>query len=182
MTAFTIRKKISFTRGPRSKKQIREGHSAPAAVRPYRVPRISRLMALALRIEELIEHGTIRDYAEAARLGHVSRARMTQIINLLNLAPDIIEEILFLPRIKKGRDPFTERDLRPITSLLNWKKQRQAWKALRVDRGFDVGVDVGLCGDKLRKGTNATNAPTNVVCQSSCQLGSSHTNARKHKS
>jgi hypothetical protein len=40
---------------------------------------------------------TIRDYAELARLGRVTRARMTQIMKLLDLAPDIQEQILFLP-------------------------------------------------------------------------------------
>src|SRR3712207_3152134 len=34
---------------------------------------------------------------KVARLGHVTRARVTQIMNLLNLAPDIQEAILFLP-------------------------------------------------------------------------------------
>ena len=35
----------------------------------------------------------------------VTRARMTQIMNLLNLAPDIQEELLLLPPVTEGRDP-----------------------------------------------------------------------------
>ena len=60
------------------------------------IPRIARLMALAIRFEGLVRSGTIRDYAELARRGRVTRARMTQIIKLLDLAPDIQEQILFL--------------------------------------------------------------------------------------
>src|SRR6516162_3603935 len=78
------------------------GHAPVAA---GRVPRIARLMALALRFEQLVRTGAVRDYAELARLGQVSRARITQITSLLHLAPDIREAILFLPRVHRGRDP-----------------------------------------------------------------------------
>ena len=69
----------------------------PGPPLPPRVPRLARLLALALELEGLVRDGTIRDYATLARLGHVSRARMSQVMNLLVLAPDIQEEILFLP-------------------------------------------------------------------------------------
>jgi len=65
---------------------------------------------------------------ELARLAHVTQPRMTQIMNLLHLAPDIQEEILFLPEVAQGRDPITERDLRPLTQILNWDGQRAAWR------------------------------------------------------
>ncbi len=67
-----------------------------------RVPRVARLLALALRFEELVRAGVVADYAEVARLGRVSRARLTQIMNLLDLAPDIQEAILFLPASSLG--------------------------------------------------------------------------------
>jgi hypothetical protein len=71
-----------------------EGELPAAAGRP---PRIACLLALAYRFDELVRSGAVRDYAELARLGHVTRARVTQIMNLLNLAPDIQEDILWLP-------------------------------------------------------------------------------------
>jgi hypothetical protein len=86
-------------------------------------------MALALRFQRLVESGEVRDYAELARLGHVTRARMTQIMNLLNLAPDIQENLLFLPPVEFGRDPIRELQLRPITLVPDWRKQRQMWRA-----------------------------------------------------
>ena len=94
-----------------------------------RVPRVARLMALAIRFDQLIRDGVVADQAELARIGHVSRARLTQIMNLLNLAPDIQEEILFLPPTDRGRDTVTERELRPTTANTGWRNQRRMWQA-----------------------------------------------------
>jgi len=87
-------------------------------------------MALAIRLEQLIRDGVVADQAELARLGHVSRARLTQVMNLLCLAPDIQEQILFLPATVRGRDAITEKELRPIASASSWRKQRQMWRSL----------------------------------------------------
>jgi hypothetical protein len=87
-------------------------------------------MALAIRLDQLIRDGLMTDQAELARLGHVTRARLTQIMNLLFLAPDIQEEILFLPTFEHGRNPLTERQLRPIAATLCWRKQRRMWNVL----------------------------------------------------
>jgi hypothetical protein len=92
------------------------------------IPRLSRLMALAIRFGRLIQEGRVRDYAELARLGHVTRARLTQIMNLRLLAPDIQEEILFLPRVAGEREAIAERHVRPITAVPNWAKQRRVWQ------------------------------------------------------
>jgi hypothetical protein len=96
-------------------------------------------MALAIRFEGLVQNGEVQDYADIARLGLVSRARMTQIMNLLNLAPDIQEEILFLPRTLKGYDPICERDLRPISAVMDWAKQRLMWKDIK-ERLLESGL------------------------------------------
>jgi hypothetical protein len=84
------------------------------------IPRIARLLALAIRFDGLLRNKTIRDYAELARLGRVTRARITQIMNLLDLAPDIQEQILFLPTLKG----LNERNLRTIVSRIDWSEQR----------------------------------------------------------
>src|ERR1035437_3669342 len=84
------------------------------------IPRIARLMALAIRFEGLVRTERIRDYAELARRGHVTRARMTQIMKLLDLAPDLQEQILFLPPIKG----LNERNLRRLVSRIDWQEQR----------------------------------------------------------
>lgn len=111
----SITQTVHFGRGSRSRKVLREGE-APKTDTPGSVPRISRLMALALRMDALVCSGEVADYAEIARLGHITRARVTQIMNLLHLAPDIQEELLFLPRGSGGRDTITERMIRPIVA------------------------------------------------------------------
>jgi len=89
-----------------------------------------RLMALAIRFDQLILNGVVADQAELARLGHVTRARLTQIMNLLALAPDIQEALLYLPRIEHGDPAIHERHLRPIAEISDWRKQRQLWTNL----------------------------------------------------
>ena len=104
------------------------GHAPPVA--SGRVPRIA-LMALALRFEQLVHSGTVRDYAALAGLGQVSRARITQIMSLLHLAPDLQEKILFLPRVQSGRDRMHLHELQALTALLDWQEQRRRWNELQ---------------------------------------------------
>jgi len=115
------------------------GHGARRAIDPGlkqacralgRVPRVARLMALALRFDEYLRTGQVANYAALAELGHVSRARISQIMNLQNLAPDIQEAILLLPRTLQGRDPIHLRQLQPIAAILDWQKQRLRWRSL----------------------------------------------------
>jgi len=112
----TIERKVHFQSGRHTRKKPQKGEATPP-VPAGRVPRVSRLIALAIRLDQLIRDGVVTDQAELARLGHVSRARMTQIMNLLNLAPNLQEELLFLPAVDRGRDPVTERELRPIAGI-----------------------------------------------------------------
>ncbi len=128
----TVEFDIHVARGSRGRREVLQGKAPVTPELPAgSVPRVARLMALAIRCEDLVRRGEITDYADAARLGHVTRARMSQIMNLLNLAPDIQEEILFLPRTTQGRDAIGERDVRPICILADWKKQRQLWQQLQ---------------------------------------------------
>ncbi len=95
------------------------------------MPRVTRLMALAIRLDGLLRTGQLTSYVEIAQRGHVSRGRVSQIMNLLNLAPDIQEAILFLPRTLRGRDPIILWDLQPIASTMDWRKQRRKWQELQ---------------------------------------------------
>ena len=128
MSSFKVDSKVHFARGRRSQKELHSGSPQDAHV-PPRLPRVAKLMALAVRFEGLVRDGVVADYAELARLGHVTRARMSQIMSLLHLAPDIQESILFLPRVESGKDPITERDIRPIAAIPDWRKQRRQWKS-----------------------------------------------------
>ena len=129
-TTLTIELPVHFERsGKGSRKEICAG-TEPSTLPPGRVPRVSRLMALALRFDALVRSGQIRKYCELAALGHVTRARISQIANLLHLAPDIQEALLFLPPTLRGRDPIILADLQPIAAACDWRKQRRLWRKL----------------------------------------------------
>lgn len=98
-----------------------------------RLPRVARLLALAHRIDGMIRSGDLRDWADAARLVKVTRARMTQIANLLLLAPNIQESLAGLPAVLEGRELITERCLRAITAEPAWHEQNQRWCARQVN-------------------------------------------------
>jgi hypothetical protein len=118
----TIQRKVRLGRRRRVQK-AGAGAGAPGG----RIPRVARLMALALRFDQLIRDGVVADQADLARLGHVTRARVAQIMNLLQLAPVLQEQIVFLPNLKSRCSLLTERQLRTITAILDWQKQRKQW-------------------------------------------------------
>lgn len=126
MPELTVSKRISFATAGRGRVRIREA-AEPAATAPPPLPRVTRLMALAIKLDGLLASGAITDQAELARAGCITRARATQIMNLLHLAPDIQEAVLHLPPVAHGRDPVTERDLRPIAAEVCWGRQREMW-------------------------------------------------------
>ena len=96
-----------------------------------RIPRIGRLMALARHVEELVRSGTVGSYAAAARLGRISRARISQIVGLLNLAPDIQEQLLFLEHPARGRPAPVLRQVLTVAAALDWNEQRWRWRQLQ---------------------------------------------------
>jgi hypothetical protein len=120
-----IERTVRFGQGGRGRKKVREVGENETPV--GRVPRVAKLMALAIRFDQLIRDGVMADQAELARVGHVSRARLTQIMNLLSLAPEIQEELLFI-QIECGADGVTEQRLRPISAMLSWNEQRKTWR------------------------------------------------------
>jgi len=125
----TITRQVYFKHGNGTRKVLKEGEP-PKAEPSTSVPRISRLMALAIYMQALVDRGEAADYAELAELAHVTRARITQIMNLLLLAPDIQEELLYLPPGNGGRDAIRERMVRPVAAIPDWRKQRQMWRDL----------------------------------------------------
>jgi hypothetical protein len=98
------------------------GPAAPVAPPLPQIPRVTRLMALAIKFQDMVDRGEVRDYADLARLGHVTRARMSQIMNLLLLAPDIQEALLHSTQ----EISITERHMRLAVREVNWEAQRVA--------------------------------------------------------
>jgi hypothetical protein len=110
------------------------GSAATQSLPPSRIPRIARLLALAWHVEGLVRSGIVSSYAAAARLGHVSRARLSQILSLLNLAPDLQEQLLFLQRPTRGRQSPALRHVLTVAAALEWHEQRRRWRKLRRAR------------------------------------------------
>ena len=130
----TINRKFHVATKRSGTKQIQSG--AKPVIPAGRVPRISRLLALAHHCFRLVQSKAIINQSELAHFGQISTTRMTQVMWLDNLAPDIQEEILFLPKTTKGRDSIKEADIRPIAKTLDWNKQRQMWKGLKKTLPF----------------------------------------------
>ena len=114
----SVRWRVKFGKEPRCRVVPLQGK--PLA----RVPRVARLLALAHRIDGMIRAGELKDWAEAARMIGVTRARMTQIGNLMLLTPEIQEQILDMDSIPARHDPVTERDLRFVVTKTIWTAQQ----------------------------------------------------------
>ena len=126
----TIEVPVSFQPAGRSGRQALSPGEERTSLPPGRVPRVARLMALALRLDELVRTGQVASYSALAALGQVTRARISQIASLLHLAPDIQEALLFLPPTLRGRDSIILADLMPIAACMDWRKQRRLWRKL----------------------------------------------------
>jgi hypothetical protein len=108
--------------------RVRQGRrkrflAVPSAGPASRPARVAVTLALAHEIRHAILRGEIQDQADAARKLGLTRARLSQILNLTNLAPDLQEEILFLEAID-GREPMSERALRGVLRVTAWAEQR----------------------------------------------------------
>src|ERR1035437_6353906 len=103
------------------------GRTEPADAPPPgngRLPRVTQVMALAIQFQDMIQRGEARDYADLARLGCLTRERMSQIMERVWLAPDIQQEILEFPPSSTARFPISEVAVRRIASPLSWNEQR----------------------------------------------------------
>ncbi len=123
-------RKVRIVRRPDKRRAVEAAADVLDAAPADRVPRISRLMALAIHFERLLREEQVRDQSELARLAHVTQPRMTQIMNLNLLAPDIQEELLFLPASERGRESVHERLVRPLTDVHDWLTQRRRWRGI----------------------------------------------------
>ena len=140
-TPYTIACTVHFCRqGPGGPSALRAGPETTSATPVSgRVPRLARLLALAHRFDKLLREGVVNNFLTLARLGHVSPARISQILSLLHLAPDIQEALLFRSRQERGRDCLGLRQVLPLTKVCDWHKQRRLWRGLSGQR-LDVAA------------------------------------------
>lgn len=126
----SLKRSFHVVRAGRGRKTL---HAGAIAAAPPHIPWLAKWMALAIRFDQFIRDGRVRDQAELARVGHVSRARVTQIMNLTLLAPDIQEELLFLTT---DSSPVHLRSMQSIAMTIEWPRQRQALARLRREPEF----------------------------------------------
>ncbi|MFO0935525.1 MAG: hypothetical protein U0798_03295 [Gemmataceae bacterium] len=120
-------------KGPQRVQDATPANVGPDVVSPARkgkIPRVARLMALAIHFDDLLRQGLARDQSDLARLGQVTPARMSQIMSLLNLSPKIQEAILFLPAVTSGRPDLILADVLPIAREWDWGRQGERWEKL----------------------------------------------------
>ncbi len=121
---------VHFRTGRRGRKHLRKGARQKNPALPNEdLPRFTRLLALAHRWNRLIEEGIVANRADIARMMGLSRARVTQIMDLLYLAPDIQEYILSLST-DGSQEAIPERAVRSVTGVPIWRYQRKAWRKI----------------------------------------------------
>ena len=113
---------------------------------PVRRPaRVAVMLALAHKIQDAIDRGVVRDRAEVARRLGFTRARVTQIMDLTLLAPDIQERILLLESVD-GVEPLYERVVRQFSCRSAWTAQREVWRRLSTNRATtDSSLSLYVC-------------------------------------
>lgn len=117
-----------FEQGRQTHKQM---NGASAAKTRAALPRITRLMALAIDLDSRLRDCADLDCRTVADVGCVSRPRITQVLNLLQLAPEIQECLLMLPPLARGREPITEKSVRQLSAEYDWERQRERFEQLR---------------------------------------------------
>jgi hypothetical protein len=122
-----IHYKLALPNRPRSIQRTCTPHGKPLSPQ---LPRITRLMALAIKFEDLLREVAGLTYTDLARLGGVSRSHITHILNLLCLAPDLQERLLFLEPSPRGPDRIHEAALRRLSQLYDWQQQRCMFEAI----------------------------------------------------
>ena len=90
-----------------------------------KLPRITRMLALAHHLDRLCRRGTFKDYADMASVAGLTRARITQIMNLLHLSSAIQEMLLTRPEVARG---LTEREIARVAAQVRWSDQLDAWE------------------------------------------------------
>lgn len=125
-----IKKSITFATKARGRRVLGVNNLSVATLPSGRVPRVARLMALAIKMESVLRQGGTLSQTDLAELGCVTKARMTQILNMTLLSPEIQAAILDLPPVERGHDPISESDLRPVCAEPCWSRQEELWRRL----------------------------------------------------
>src|SRR6056300_684985 len=117
---------------------------------------MSSVMVQGIECDQLIRDGVMKNQSELAHYARVTTARMTHIMWLTNLAPDIQEAILFLSRIESGPDSVKEIVVRRIARVMDWGVQRGRWREYLSPSREMFRVGWGRSARRLRLHTRAS--------------------------
>ncbi|WP_141588627.1 MULTISPECIES: hypothetical protein [unclassified Myxococcus] len=115
----------------RAEVRFREGATPPPREVSRRPAHVARMLALANHVEAAIERGLVASAADVARQLGFTWARVTHLLDLQLLAPDIQEEVLF-PESVDGKEPLSERNLRAVAQAGTWEVQRERWSEMKA--------------------------------------------------
>lgn len=119
----TVRTKMSLSVSGKGRKKLNACGDKTTEKPTGRIPRISRLMALAIKYQGMLDRGEVASVTDLAKLCHVTQPRMSQILGLNLLSPMIQERLLFLPLVESGKPEIHEKMLRSDCGNIDWKKQ-----------------------------------------------------------
>ena len=134
----SIRLDIHLASGKCGHRVIRKG-KRPKHAKPVRLPRVTRLMALSIKYEHLIQQGLVSNHDAIADLAGVDRSLVSRILRLRLLSPQIQEWLLNLPETEEGGDPIDWTELRPLTRIISWDKQQVELSKL-APNDFEIPV------------------------------------------
>ncbi len=126
-SALSVEYKVDFGTG-NGKQNIRKDATKKKRKSSPKLPHVTRLLALAHHLQGLVDKGVVGDYADIARLSNLTRARLSQIMNLTLLAPQIQEEILYFKYYSPLSNDLKEQTLRVVLKSPVWKEQIRRWK------------------------------------------------------
>jgi hypothetical protein len=119
----TVRTKMSLSVSGKGRKRLNACGDKTTAKPTGRIPRISRLMALAIKYQGMLDRGEVESVTELAKLCHVTQPRMSQILSLNLLSPMIQERLLYLPLVESGKPEVHEKMLRLVCVEIDWRVQ-----------------------------------------------------------
>ena len=122
--------RVHFRSGRHGHMRLETGEGPSVSAEPGRLPRISRLMALAIRFDGLVREGVVADQAELARLGHVSRGANHADHEPLAFGPRYPRGIAVPTTGRARQGPDQGAPSAPIAAVSDWQKQRRMWATL----------------------------------------------------
>ena len=140
--------RCSLKRSPRQRSHTGETAPVPPAIVDAlelraKLPRITHTVARAVLFEHSIANGEAADFSDLARLTAITRERVSQVMKMMWLAPDIHDDLLRLPPVRRGDFSIMVPEVTTIADEVLWEDQRILWSNLKQKKKLSEPADVG---------------------------------------